>query len=93
MLAYLLLLLMMGFPICITKVSMKEDTGLYWSNHNHSCSCPARIKIKFPGRSMYVLDDSHTEKCVAKLKKTVEYAKPKEHMFIVVDNIKGQNYQ
>ena len=60
-----------GYPYTHKKVFVKEDSGLYWCKHSSSCKCLAKIKIILPSGSVYVIDDSHTEKCVAKLFKQV----------------------
>ena len=72
-------------------MSVREDTALYYCKHNLSCVCKARIKVNATGEFVMVLADSHTEICVAKLKKTAVYVAHHENMCAVVyEYMKGR---
>ena len=74
-----------GYPFKRKKVSVKEDTALYMCKHARSSKCEAKVKIQLPSGCVYVINDVHSNKCVAKLFKVVKYAEAKVNTCIVAD--------
>jgi hypothetical protein len=81
-----------GYPFTHKKVSVKEDTALYWCRHARSPNnCEAKIKIQLPSGCVCVINDVHSQKCVAKLLKVVAYAEAEVNTCIVADEyMKGR---
>ena len=50
-----------GYPFTRKKVSVNQDTALYYCKHYRSCDFEARDKVQLSSRCVYVLSDKHSK--------------------------------